>query len=496
MFYIFTCIVLLIPVIVLGGLRIYVDFRNGHGLTTLFALYFGFVLVDVFIPALAMLVTGEMPPKPPWVPVFSREEVAWGGIVGILGFLMVLFGYTVGYGLSGRWADRVDATTRIVYTRAMIMLCIMVAVYIITQLNIINRLGGPLEYFLSMVKFRRSVFEANESLSEHANSLVTAIARDTSLGLCAVIFAERRSLGLKKRAWLIVGVGLLISMSTFYRGTIMLYGLMLLAAQQLAVVKFTSAMPREEFERYRRVRRKQRRNFIRALVVIITLFSGYGTARSFFGAKEWEVYNYSVWDGFSKEFNRFTEGAGFYSLVDIVHSFPMEAPFLDGSTIANQAVRYIPRSIIPDKPKNYGAVEITNAMEYPLTGEGVTIPGEAWANFGFAGLPLVSLFGLLFGYLTANRYRGRMQYFFLSMGVSIILAVGWFSFTGFMSWLPSAIIMWICVGLITTRRPIAARGADEDGFAVSTGGSPFFPAGHAASYAAVHSSRVIDPAKS
>ncbi len=445
--------IFLILLILIGGAKTYSDFLKGHGLTAIFSVYFCFVLIDLFIPALAMIITGEMPNKPPYIPKFTREDVAFGALVGGISFAFIYLGYLTGYALVGNSANKTD-NTYIIRKRALFILVLSLTIYLITQLNVIELLGGPVEYFLSMVKFRRSVFEANETFSQQANALLAAISRDVALSLCAIIFAERRTLRLRRTAWFLVVVGFLVSASTFYRGTLLLFGLMLLAGQHLAFRKQVYGRASHQVMEPRKAGRRQRRKLIWAMSLVVIVFTAYGSGRSYISAKEWGVAGFSVQDGISKEFRRFKEGAGLYSLVHIVHAFPNETEYLSGSTLINQAVRYVPRSILENKPKNYGAYEITAALGYPNTGEAVTIPGETWANFGLFGLPLATLFGVLFGYLGANRYRGRVQYFYLSMGMSIILAIGWFSFTGFMSWLPSALTLSLCLPIISGRKVV------------------------------------------
>ena len=78
----------------------------------------------------------------------------------------------------------------------------------------------------------------------------------------------------------------------------------------------------------------------------------------------------------------------------------------------------------------------------------MTPVGEAWANFGFLGIPLTIFFGFLFGIIEIMRFRGYFQYLYVSFGVTIVLDVGWFAFSGFMSWLPSAIFFGLLIPLI------------------------------------------------
>lgn len=456
MFYVITSMLFLSTAIGFATAIVLLDHRRGHGFISLFSLYFAFTLIDQFIPAFAMLITGEMPSKPSWVPRFNREQTALGAIISAIGFTLVIIGYVTGYMMSSKRLATTTERTKIIYKRAQFGLILAIAVYVFSQLKVISSMGGIVEYFISMVRFRRSVFEANSTIEAQAFSTISAISRDIIMSVCAVLFSERKNLAKPRSGWFYLILGVLISMTTFFRGTVILFGLMVIASARVSMlgnVRYLSQTKNvADIRLASRIRRRFGKRMVIAATIFLVLFTGFGVARSYFGAAQWDVENYSIQAGLEKELQRFTEGAGLFSLVDIVHSFPDETPYLNGSTIYSQAVRYIPRSLIPNKPKNYGAVEITTAMGYPLTGEAVTVPGEAWANFGFAGLPLVLTLGLLLGLLTAKRNHPQLQYFYSTMGVSLILAVGWFSFTGFMSWLPSAGSVWLFFKLTSKRR--------------------------------------------
>ena len=86
---------LLITAILIGGVRAFINFQKGFGITNIFTLYYLFVLVDIFIPALSMLLTGEMPLKGSHIPIFSREEVAYGSIIAVVSFAFIYVGYVL-----------------------------------------------------------------------------------------------------------------------------------------------------------------------------------------------------------------------------------------------------------------------------------------------------------------------------------------------------------------------------------------------------------------
>ena len=438
---------LLITAIVLGGIRTFMNFQKGFGITNIFTLYYLFVLVDIFIPALSMLLTGEMPLKGSHIPIFSREEVAYGSIIAVVSFAFIYVGYVLTISIFNKKSQASFRSVRLHYSRTIFLLIFMVTAFLITQFDTINRLGGPVEFFLSMVKERRSVAFSNETVASEFITTILGVSREISMGLCAIIFAERNQLGLRKSAWLILGLGLLLSLTSFYRGTILIYGLMLIASQQLTFQKYSLNVSNYQPEKFFKYIKRQKRKLINIFILILILMTIFGSYRNVFYSKGWDN-TMSQTEGFKKEFDRVIEGAGLYSIVNIVDSFPAKAPFLEGSSIINQALRFIPRSIYPNKPLTYGAVEITDALGYPPTGDPVTPVGEAWANFGFLGIPLTTFFGFLFGIIEIMRFRGYFQYLYVTVGVTIVLEVSWFAFTGFMSWLPSVILFGLLIPFI------------------------------------------------
>ena len=340
---------LLITAIVLGGIRTFINFQKGFGITNIFTLYYLFVLFDIFIPALSMILTGEMPAKGSHIPIFSREEVAYGAIVAVVSFAFIYVGYVLTISTFNKESQSNFHFVSLHYSRTIFLLIFMVTAFLITQFDTINRLGGPVEFFLSMVKDRRSVAVSNETLASEFITTMLIVSREISMGLCAIIFAERNQLGLRKGAWLILGLGLLLSLTSFYRGTILIYGLMLVASQQLTFQKYSLNVSNYQPLKFFKDIKMQKRKLINIIFSILILMTIYGSYRNVFYSTGWDNA-ISQKEGFQKELDRLIEGAGLYSIVDIVNTFPAKAPFLEGSSIINQALRYVPRAIYPNKP--------------------------------------------------------------------------------------------------------------------------------------------------
>lgn len=90
----------------------------------------------------------------------------------------------------------------------------------------------------------------------------------------------------------------------------------------------------------------------------------------------------------------------------IVHTSPERKPFLGGETYMSLVYLWIPRFVWPDKPSGQEATErlglyygIHTKESLKKTSIGLGVLGEAYANFGIAGVMVLSL---LFGWLLAH----------------------------------------------------------------------------------------------
>jgi hypothetical protein len=80
------------------------------------------------------------------------------------------------------------------------------------------------------------------------------------------------------------------------------------------------------------------------------------------------------------------------------------------------------------------------------TQDAVTMPGELYANFGLAGIPMMALFGMIFGIAYRFSSNIRFKFVYAAMLPPVMLTTFWMSFTGFVN----AILAFPFVLLIIT----------------------------------------------
>ena len=89
----------------------------------------------------------------------------------------------------------------------------------------------------------------------------------------------------------------------------------------------------------------------------------------------------------------------------------------------------IPRAIYKSKPEWYGIDDITTGMGWPSSSQSaVTMPGEAYANFGWFGLFVAVFYGVFFGlFLKFINSRGGV---YTTLYASVIIPVFCFKLDG------------------------------------------------------------------
>lgn len=146
-----------------------------------------------------------------------------------------------------------------------------------------------------------------------------------------------------------------------------------------------------------------------------------------------------------------TAGHGLFGVSHVLAEYGQSVSFLGGRTYIDMLLLPIPRSIYPSKPAWYGIDDITRGMGWPdTTQSAVTMPGEAFANFGIFGLlvsiPLGIFFGLLQNVIRVNEIRYLMlgPIFFFQMAS----VANWMAFTGIMNSLITLALLFVVASYI------------------------------------------------
>lgn len=444
------------------------DWLRLEGILSLFSVFFLFEFVDILVPAIVTLITGIKPPQPPWIDDFSQDAIARALLFAVTAMTLFWLSYILGSRLvftrkPPRLGSAANVAGQLSVMRLLMVLGVCYFVFLLNQVQLIQEFGGLQTYLDTFIKLRRTLELANRTFIETLILTGSMSARDLILMLTAVLFATRRKGD--HWIWIVLLLGLMVSLSTFYRGTIFVYLLMLAAGEQQRLQKLYSDTKRANggFLASARAAARARNALVQRPAFLVSLafvgLTAVGAVRTFLAGPLWGA-TVTARESLRAELDRLIEGPGLYGLMAIMEHFPRDQDFMGGLTIFHQLARWVPRAIWTSKPQAYGASEIHSALGYPeSTLSAITIPGEFYANFGLVGVVLMLVVGFFFGRLNFYRHDAVWQYFYATAGMSLVISVGWFSVTGFMSWLAPAlmlaVILKLCFVPARSRRPRA-----------------------------------------
>ncbi len=150
-------------------------------------------------------------------------------------------------------------------------------------------------------------------------------------------------------------------------------------------------------------------------------------------------------------YHLFSQGAGIEAVSHITSRYGNDLDFFYGKTYLDMLYLPIPRSIYTSKPEWYGIDDITRKMGWAeSTQSAVTMPGEAYANFGWFGLLLAPFYGVFFSKLTNFISRDNSPLFIIypSLVINGVMVSNWMAFTGIMNQVITFIILYFLFKLI------------------------------------------------
>lgn len=152
------------------------------------------------------------------------------------------------------------------------------------------------------------------------------------------------------------------------------------------------------------------------------------------------------------------QGSGLRSVSQIYSMYGSDLPFFQGKSYIDMLLLPVPRALYTSKPTWYGIDDITRAMGWPKTSmSAVTMPGEAFSNFGYFGI-LTSLFwAFLFAFLYYIARANLALYIMTTpiLSFSMAMTSSWMSFTGFVNGLISffgVVLIYLFMKLRYTKR--------------------------------------------
>lgn len=418
--------------------------RNPFHPTIFFVL---FACVDVFFPALYWEQYGQVG-NPEWLTPLTSEKVYSAILFYSIFFFIFITSFLVTEGRLRPNFRRTQPSVAI-HTRLPAALYILLALTLVKLGIEIQSRGGLDAWIFSKVVF--AVNGSNIGAEDSLGPLTALPLRELFQASVGLAFFYRRHL---RSTWLFTYVfpviAVLLAMATFLRGTVLFCLISLVFAEfmrQLVAPKASTS----------KIRTRKTLGAV-AVALLAGFFSIYlyGAVRDGFrdAAKQDESVEFIL---ATPTF--LTAGHGLLGVSHILAEYGHSVNYLSGKTYIDMLLLPVPRSIYTSKPAWYGIDDITRGMGWPeSTQSAVTMPGEAFANFGVFGIILAIPLGMVFGW-TQRIVRSdpvRLMLLGPTLFFQVTSVASWMSFTGIMNSAPVLAILFV-VAFYFNRKPTVAR---------------------------------------
>jgi len=433
-------------VILLIGFQVLQSYRLAGYLITPWTLYLLIAVIDVYVPGILFL-AHEIPEQASYVVPFSQDDL----VVALIWFTVSIPIWAIGYfGVQPKWRKKLtpDLMEWSINIQRLYFFAVLSGGWYATYMlvDIVNN-GSLVEYLLFKAQrnygFRVEYANAVEViLFQLAPTMLTIFCM-----LVGVLFFFRKD-SAHPFLWGVIlpVVGWVFISTTFFRGTQINYFLALFVldwqrGMNEANLELTPVLMEEK------AKGKSKRNNLFILILLASLlFFSYGAIRNFYNSRSATQNNsLSVNESFLLEGVRLIRGEGLIGFTRITNAYPNSVDYLLGKTYLDMMLLIIPRSVYTSKPDWYGVSDISRGMGGPdSTQDAITVPGEAYANFGPIGISLVIIFGALYGFFYGYKNHPRFRYAYAFIVIPSVFPLFWMSFTGFvnnMLVLPFAIVV-------------------------------------------------------
>lgn len=210
----------------------------------------------------------------------------------------------------------------------------------------------------------------------------------------------------------------------------------------------------------KKARGKRKRNSLFILILLgSVLFVSYGAIRNYYNSSSETQNNpLSANESILLEGIRLIRGEGLIGFTRIINVYPNSVDYLLGKTYLDMMLLIIPRSIYTSKPEWYGVSDISRGLGGPdTTQDAVTVPGEAYANFGPIGISLVMIFGALYGFLYRYKNHPRYRYAYAFIVIPSIFPFFWMSLTGLVNNMLALPFAMVVLALVVQRRHLTPQ---------------------------------------
>ena len=452
-------VLLSIFVILTIGFQVLKSYRRAGYLITPWTLYLLVAVIDIYAPGLLFLVH-EIPEQATYVVPFSQEDL----VVALTAFTISIPIWAIGYfsaQLKWRRKTKVDPMQWSLNIRLLYVFLVVSGGWYVTYMLVdIANNGSLVEYFLGKAQRNYGsrveyINAAEKILFQLAPIMLTIFSM-----LVGVLFFLRKRYA-HPFLWGVIlpVVGWLFIATTFFRGSQIGYFLALFILEwqrrmnAIDLELNTVLIEKKEIG-------KGKRNSLLILVLLgAVLFFSYGAVRNYYNSSsETQNNSLSVSESISLEGIRLIRGEGLIGFTRIINGYPSSEDYLLGKTYLDMMLLIIPRSIYTSKPEWYGVSDISRGLGGPdTTQDAVTVPGEAYANFGPIGISLVVIFGALYGFFYRYKNHPRYRYAYAFIVIPSIFPLFWMSLTGLVNNMLALPFAMVVLALVVQRRHITPQ---------------------------------------
>jgi hypothetical protein len=402
----------------LGG----IEFRRTGLLLTPLTIFLGLAVLDVFLPG-SVLSTIGLGVRPAWISGVLIDVLPDAMTLFAIGVLLFAAGYFLIDEIPKEPGVPSQAMVRDPNLRLALCLFTVIAMWQVIELAIsIHDSGSLIAYSRDAVINRfRSDDVAEAGILPR---LASAIRLPVTLAVTGILFVHRHRHPVLY-GWVVPLTAGALAAATLLRGSV----LVLFIGCAFAVgirPGLTTRVPVRDAVTLRRLSNK-------IVVIGVAVFILATVVRNEVTAWVWEYL-----DGepptVVEQIAQLARGETLVGVASIMDHYGREGPFLNGKTIVDMLLLPVPRSIYQSKPTWYGIDDITRGMGWPpSTQSAVGMPGELYANFGYAGIVGMLVFGALFGLARRAEARDHLGLVYGFILLPAIFPTFWMSFTGFVS---------------------------------------------------------------
>lgn len=447
-------VLLSVLVILLIGFQVVESYRRAGYLITPWTLYLVVAVIDIYLAGILFLVH-EIPEQADYIVPFSQDDV----VAALVWFTISIPIWAIGYfGAQLKWNKEIKSDSvqwRINKQRLFFFLVLSGGWYLTYILVDIVNNGSLVEYLL--FKAQRNY----GSRAEYANAaeqilfqLAPVMLTIFSMLVGALFFLRERFAHPFLWGVILPIIGWLFIATTFFRGSQVSYFLALFVLEwQRRKNVINLELNTVLVEKKARGKSKKNRIFILILLGFF-LFISYGTIRNYYNSlSETQNNPLSFNESLFLEGARLIRGEGLVGFTRIINGYPNSVDYLMGKTYSDMMLLIIPRSIYTSKPEWYGVSDISRGLGGPdTTQDAVTVPGEAYANFGPVGIFLVIIFGAMYGFFYRYKNHPRYMYAYSFIIIPSIFPLFWMSLTGFVNNMLALPFAMAVLALVVQRR--------------------------------------------